>query len=487
MKRKLIIGIIAAVFTTVNIACLKSNVKANAPANMVGVTYQGHVQNIGWQGEVSNGQEAGTDGQALRVEALKLKLNNAPEGAHIEYQTHVQNIGWQGWVQDGAEAGTDGQSLRVEAIQIKLKNMPGYSIEYRAHVQNVGWQDWVSDGQEAGTDGKALRVEALEIRIVRTSDNTTVGVAYAGHVQNVGWQQAVENGQVSGTEGQALRVEALKLNLNNAPVGAHIKYQTHVQNIGWQSPVEDGIEAGTDGKSLRVEAVKIALEDMPGYSVQYRAHVENVGWQDWKSDGQEAGTDGKALRVEAIEVRIVKTKDNITPTPQPFINDDTVTPDNPTKMQPDTKSMNTDFTLSDQLNAAMGKTKTPTGTIYGYNNGKQISGDVFNSIDIDGNKTAIQLMTTDEMKADIESAYNDNNGGLYTANGNIYKVVNVYKEYSSTSGKNLDSLKAAAEKLNTQFLTSGFDSSQTFDRFYVNTDGSGTYWVDRVVAYFTNK
>jgi uncharacterized protein YjdB len=133
----------------------------------VSVTYQAHVQNTGWEPNwVSDGQEVGTEGKALRLEALKIKLVNAPAEASIKYEAHVQNVGWQNWVSNGLEAGTDGQSLRVEAIKITLENMPGYSVQYQAHVQNVGWQNWVSDGQEAGTDGQSLRVEAIRIRIV---------------------------------------------------------------------------------------------------------------------------------------------------------------------------------------------------------------------------------------------------------------------------------------------------------------------------------
>ena len=137
------------------------------PSDVISVSYQGHVQSIGWQNWVSDGQEAGTDGKGLRVEALKIKLINAPTGANIKYQAHVQCIGWQNWIGNGQEAGTDGKSLRVEALKISLENMPGYSIQYQAHVQSLGWQDWVSDGQEAGTDGKSLRIEAIRIRIVK--------------------------------------------------------------------------------------------------------------------------------------------------------------------------------------------------------------------------------------------------------------------------------------------------------------------------------
>jgi len=155
--------------------------------NVISVSYQGHVQNIGWQKWVSDGQEAGTTGKALRLEALKIKLVNVPAEASIKYQAYVQNIGWQKWVSNGQEAGTDGKSLRMEAIKIILENILGYSIQYQAHVQNIGWQNWVSDGQEAGTDGKSLRMEAIRIRIVsnivhpllvninKTTDNLIVG------------------------------------------------------------------------------------------------------------------------------------------------------------------------------------------------------------------------------------------------------------------------------------------------------------------------
>jgi uncharacterized repeat protein (TIGR02543 family) len=138
------------------------------PAKAIPVSYQGHVQNIGWQSWVYDGAIAGTEGRSLRVEAVKIKLENAPAGLMIKYRTHVQNIGWQNWVYDGAVAGTEGQSLRLEAIQIMLEgtNADQYSVQYQAHVQNKGWQQWVKDGELAGTVGEALRMEALRIIIV---------------------------------------------------------------------------------------------------------------------------------------------------------------------------------------------------------------------------------------------------------------------------------------------------------------------------------
>ena len=81
---------------------------------------------------------------------------------------HVQNIGWQGWQYSGGVAGTIGEGLRIEAIRIRLTGRLAerYDVYYRAHVQDYGWQDWVRNGRIAGTEGQSLRLEALQIELV---------------------------------------------------------------------------------------------------------------------------------------------------------------------------------------------------------------------------------------------------------------------------------------------------------------------------------
>lgn len=271
----------------------------------IGISYQAHVENIGWQNWSQDGSLMGTQGQGLRLEALRMKLVNAPADMRIKYQVHIQNIGWQDYVSNGQLSGTEGKSLRLEGVRIQLENAPGYSIQYQAHVQNVGWQDWVQDGAVAGTYGKSLRVEALRVRIVKTSD-LLPSVQYQGHVQNIGWQNWVGDGAEVGTDGKSLRVEGLKIKLVNVPANMKIKYQAHVQNIGWMDWVSDGQLAGTSGMSLRIEGIRVMLENAPGYSIQYQAHVQNIGWMDWVQDGAVAGTSGKSLRVEALRIKLVK-------------------------------------------------------------------------------------------------------------------------------------------------------------------------------------
>ena len=277
---------------------------------------QANVQSIGWQSWVSNGAVSGTSGQALRLEALKIKLEGIDS---IQYKAHVQNIGWQDWVGSGQLSGTEGQALRLEAVQIRLTGAAAlqYDIYYRVHAQNYGWLDWAKNGASAGTAGFSYRLEAIQIMLVPKGSaapgSTTqafiqadqaVSYSYQSHVQSIGWQNWVSNGAVSGTSGQALRLETLKIKLEGID---SIQYKAHVQNIGWQDWVGSGQLSGTEGQGLRIEAVQIRLTGAAAalYDIYYRAHVQDIGWMDWAKNGASAGTAGFSYRLEAIQIMLV--------------------------------------------------------------------------------------------------------------------------------------------------------------------------------------
>jgi hypothetical protein len=144
---------------------------------------------VGWQPQVFDNAVAGTTGQGLRLEALKVNINSAQfPGASVCYQAHVQNIGWQPEVCDGGLAGTTGRSLRLEALKIHLVNAAQYRVCYQAHVQNIGWQPEVCDGAVAGTTGQSLRIEAVRIRILPAVGTGPGGVGGAGHAY--AWEAA---------------------------------------------------------------------------------------------------------------------------------------------------------------------------------------------------------------------------------------------------------------------------------------------------------
>ncbi|MGO3007013.1 MAG: InlB B-repeat-containing protein [Lactococcus cremoris] len=275
------------------------------PITSPSISYQAQVQNIGWQKNSYNGETAGTTGLGLRMESLKISLINLSNGltnsnSHIQYQGYVQNIGWQNPVQDGTIAGTVGQGLRFEAIKMNLSGEIAnqYDLYYRVQAQNIGWMDWAKNGEAAGTSTMSYRLEAIQIQLVKKGNPapgattftflTTPSLQYCTQVQNIGWQNPVSTGQISGTVGKSLRTEALKI------------------NIGWQAPVSNGQISGTVGQSLRLEALKINLTGRISqyFDINYASQVQNIGWQAPVSNGQISGTVGMSLRVEAVKLSL---------------------------------------------------------------------------------------------------------------------------------------------------------------------------------------
>ena len=132
-------------------------------------------------------------------------INKVEKIPDLQYQVHIQDKGWMNWQNAGEGAGTEGQSLRLEAIKFKGNN--GLKIEYQAHVQDIGWQDWKKDGEIAGTTGQSLRLEAIRIKCNKTLE-------VQEHIQDIGWTPKFKSKEfVIGTEGKALRLGAFKINV----------------------------------------------------------------------------------------------------------------------------------------------------------------------------------------------------------------------------------------------------------------------------------
>ena len=152
------------------------------------IQYRSHVENIGWQGYVKDGQLTGTTGLSYRIEAMNISLVNAPNNVKIRYRTHVQDIGWQNWQENGSTAGTIGRCLRIEAIELMLENTDKYTVEYQVHIQDKGWTDWYRDGETAGTIGRSKRIEALRIRIVPKKERRSYkGIDVSGFNGSINW------------------------------------------------------------------------------------------------------------------------------------------------------------------------------------------------------------------------------------------------------------------------------------------------------------
>ena len=190
------------------------------------VYYRVHAQDTGWMGWAKNGEPAGTAGYGYRLESIDIMLvekGGLAPGSTIQpykdyylrplvsYQTHVQDIGWQGYVSNGAMSGTSEQSKRLEAIQIKLQNIDG-SIEYSTHVQDYGWMAVSANDAVSGTSGLSKRLEAIQIQLKGAAADL-YDIYYCVHAQNTGWLDWAKNGASAGTAGFGYRLEAIKVQL----------------------------------------------------------------------------------------------------------------------------------------------------------------------------------------------------------------------------------------------------------------------------------
>ena len=313
----------AEIYDACNNKATTSTINFTTPEAPLGVKYQTHVQDIGWQGFVSNGAQSGTDHQSKRLEAIKIELfNKGSKQGGIRYKTHVQELGWLSFVSDGVQSGTDHQSKRLEAIVIELTGdiANNYDVYYRVHAQTVGWLDWAKNGEYAGTAGYGYRLEAIQIVVQlkteaapgsTTNPYKAIKLKYSTHIQDLGWQSNISEGEISGTAHQSRRLEAITIVLRNVQQSGGIEYATHVQDYGWQNFVSNGAMSGTSHESKRLEAIKIRLTGQIAnlYDIYYRVHAQSFGWMDWAKNGEPAGTAHFSYRLEAIQIIMVKKND----------------------------------------------------------------------------------------------------------------------------------------------------------------------------------
>jgi hypothetical protein len=167
---------------------------ASADTTTLPVLSRGHIQDLGdypadgsW---VASPKLIGTVGQSKRIEGFELKASDSlPADLELRYNVHVQNIGWlydendpTTWAKNGDYAGTRGDGLRIEAIKIILldaagNKATGYHVRYQGHVENVGdlpadASKWYLDGEQLGTVGSSQRLEALKLEIIKATTAT---------------------------------------------------------------------------------------------------------------------------------------------------------------------------------------------------------------------------------------------------------------------------------------------------------------------------
>ena len=329
-----------SILVTLSIALILGTIGTNNATEEIGkkdigVVYDTHIQNKGWEEKFSkkDGELSGTQGESLRLEAIHIKLYGLSDNIGIQYQTHISNIGWQDWKENGQLSGTEGQGRRLEAIRIKLKDTEEYSVTYRVHVQNIGWQDWKTDGELAGTEGQSLRLEAIQIKIIKKQkkgilhlDMPISGSTYYKNtdIKVYGWKMAnIANTTIKAlVDDKEIDESLIKYSERQDVLDVITGYGTKEQNAkaGFEFSL-DSLKLGSGEHIIKVFLMTKDNETLQGYlskifidnnmHVQYSAHVQNIGWQNNKIDGETAGTVGQGKRIEAIKIEGINLPENL--------------------------------------------------------------------------------------------------------------------------------------------------------------------------------
>lgn len=269
-------------------------------ANKYDIYYRVHAQDYGWLGWAKNGESAGSEGYSKRLEGIEIKLvkkGGAAPGSisrpfvckTITYQTHVQNIGWQAEKADGEVSGTSGQSLRLEAIKIKLGSSIDGGLTYATHVQDIGWQSFVSNGQLSGTSGQSKRLEAIKINLTGNATKQ-YDIYYRVHAQNFGWLGWAKNGQSAGTAGYSYRLEAIQIVL--VPKGGNTPGSTtnHYYNKGHAVDDESTVLTKPNTNASKPNTNNTTSDKTPIMGATQTSVAQMVRYYNSKSSGYDTFT-----------------------------------------------------------------------------------------------------------------------------------------------------------------------------------------------------
>lgn len=335
MNKKLLnqIFIIMILIFGLLLGMIERNDATSINTNNIGVEYYSHIQDKGWEGEYSksNGKQSGTTGQNKKLEAIKIKLINAPQNAKIEYQAHVENIGWQNWNNDEELSGTTGKNLRMEAIRIRLVNLEDYSVRYRTHVQDIGWQDWVEDGEMAGTTGRCLKIEAIQIEIIpkkakaeiKFNNEPNNKTYYSDGIQEEGiYSTNLENSKLSLSIDNKdytknMQVQEYTKTEDQLEKGKGLKTYKFKINMDDLTKIGDGkhtlkLQLTNKDKTVEIKTIEKNINiDTKNPHIIYSSHVENIAWQPEVQDGKTSGTTGRNLKLEATKIYTKNLSENI--------------------------------------------------------------------------------------------------------------------------------------------------------------------------------
>lgn len=282
-----------------------------------GVQYGAYVQGQGWYDLVANGSTAGTEGQSLALEGIKITLKDSEYEGGISYSAKELNGAWIGIENDGNALGKEGEP--IEAIKVELTGQIAdvYSVYYRVHVQDYGWLDWGCDGQLAGSCGANKQIEAIQIQLVKDGQaapgmtdevykNYGMGIDYSVVTQDGAQVSGKDGVKISGENGLSA-IRGVQIRPYNNPYDGYVSYMAVLSDgteTEWRNA--DVMTEETEIEALRIK-LEGELEDY--YNIFYRVRIEEFGWLDWTSNGNITGTKRYGYPIQGIQIILLDKND----------------------------------------------------------------------------------------------------------------------------------------------------------------------------------
>ena len=164
-------------------------------ASEIELRYNVHVQNLGWLYDendpstwAKNGDYAGTRGKGLRIEAIKIVLLDTTgkqvSGYHVRYHGHVQNIGdlpsaSEEWFLDGEQLGTVGSSLRLEALKLEIVKDATTGTDLSAYTALIKQIESLNESDFSKTSWNNLQSVVSQNKIDEQSSSAEITTAIA--------------------------------------------------------------------------------------------------------------------------------------------------------------------------------------------------------------------------------------------------------------------------------------------------------------------
>ncbi|MBR3317846.1 MAG: hypothetical protein IKG21_08555 [Atopobiaceae bacterium] len=238
-----------------------------------GVEAEAHVQGIGWQGWRTS--LVGTSGESRRLEAFSMRLTGEAADAYdVYYRAHVQSIGWLGWASNGERAGTEGIAKRMEAVQVRLVRkgaaapdssgssmtaafVGATSLVFEA-TNGTSWQGAAGDGFAGNVGAAPLRRFRAQLGVSVLAEAARGGVSYRAHTQDGSWGPWCANGEAAGNKGQAINAFCIKLTGKLAKA-FDVYYCAHIASKAWLGWAKNGANAGSTVEGDAIDAVCVRL------------------------------------------------------------------------------------------------------------------------------------------------------------------------------------------------------------------------------------